>query len=132
MRVGFIGLGNMGEGMATNLVRKGFEVTVRDVREPVERLVAEGAVAGHQPRWHNAPISSIAVFDEQRNCDTCGPDGDDAGDVLAGLAPGRTVAVHATISRRSCVTWRPGQPSGHHRAGRRHERWGRRRLHEGR
>ncbi len=100
VRVGFIGLGNMGEGMATNLVRKGFEVTVRDVRrEPVERLVAEGAVAAdtNHEVAQRSDLVCIAVFDEQQVRDTCGPDGDDAG-VLAGLAPGSTVAVHATIS----------------------------------
>lgn len=44
-RVGFIGLGLMGEGMARNLVAKGFPLTVRAHRrrEAVERLVAMGA-----------------------------------------------------------------------------------------
>ena len=39
VKVGFVGLGNMGEGMALNLVRAGIQLTVRDVRpEPVARL----------------------------------------------------------------------------------------------
>jgi 3-hydroxyisobutyrate dehydrogenase-like beta-hydroxyacid dehydrogenase len=44
-RIGFIGLGNMGEGMATNLLRKGWPltVTVNKRREAVDRLVAAGA-----------------------------------------------------------------------------------------
>ncbi len=44
-RIGFIGLGNMGEGMAANLVRKGWPLTVmaHRRREAVERLVADGA-----------------------------------------------------------------------------------------
>jgi 4-hydroxybutyrate dehydrogenase/sulfolactaldehyde 3-reductase len=44
MKVGFIGVGVMGEPMATNLLKGGFEVAVRDVAEaPVGRLVAQGA-----------------------------------------------------------------------------------------
>ncbi|MFB2550138.1 NAD(P)-dependent oxidoreductase [Ensifer soli] len=44
-RIGFIGLGAMGSGMAANLLRKGFTLTVmaHRSREAVERLVAEGA-----------------------------------------------------------------------------------------
>ena len=46
LKVGFIGLGNMGEGMALNLARAGFPLTVRDVRpEPIARLEAAGATA---------------------------------------------------------------------------------------
>ncbi len=42
--VGFIGLGNMGFGMARNLVVKGYDVLAYDLApEPLERLVAEGA-----------------------------------------------------------------------------------------
>ncbi len=42
--VGFIGLGNMGFGMARNLVVKGYDVLAYDLApEPVERLVAQGA-----------------------------------------------------------------------------------------
>ncbi|MEE2659227.1 MAG: NAD(P)-dependent oxidoreductase [Candidatus Latescibacterota bacterium] len=42
--VGFIGLGSMGQGMATNLLRKNFDVHVYDVRrEARENLVKHGA-----------------------------------------------------------------------------------------
>ncbi|MBX6322354.1 MAG: NAD(P)-dependent oxidoreductase [Rhodospirillaceae bacterium] len=44
--VGFIGLGRMGRGMASNLRRKGFELVVFDIDpKPVEALVALGARA---------------------------------------------------------------------------------------
>lgn len=45
-RVGFLGLGLMGHGMAKNLVDKGFPLTVlaHRNRKPVEDLVARGAV----------------------------------------------------------------------------------------
>ena len=42
--VGFIGLGNMGFGMARNLVIKGYDVLAYDLAtEPLDRLVAQGA-----------------------------------------------------------------------------------------
>lgn len=46
MRVGFIGLGMMGKNAAANLLRKGFALTVFDLRaEAVAGLVAKGATA---------------------------------------------------------------------------------------
>jgi 3-hydroxyisobutyrate dehydrogenase-like beta-hydroxyacid dehydrogenase len=47
-RIGFIGAGLMGHGMAKNLVEKGFEVTVlaHRNREPIEDLIARGAREG--------------------------------------------------------------------------------------
>ena len=51
MKVGFIGLGNMGKPMATNVLKAGFELTVHDIRpEPVAELVAAGAREGRSPR----------------------------------------------------------------------------------
>ena len=49
--VGFIGLGYMGQGMAANLVAKGFPLTVMGHRnrKPVEELVAAGAVEAKTP-----------------------------------------------------------------------------------
>jgi 3-hydroxyisobutyrate dehydrogenase-like beta-hydroxyacid dehydrogenase len=46
LRIGFIGIGLMGHGMAKNLVTKGFPLTVRAHRNrtPLEDLVASGAV----------------------------------------------------------------------------------------
>ncbi|THK39267.1 NAD(P)-dependent oxidoreductase [Ensifer sp. MPMI2T] len=50
--VGFIGLGLMGQGMATNIVRKGWPLAVMAHRNraPVEALVAEGATEVKTPR----------------------------------------------------------------------------------
>mgnify|MGYP001194422212 CR=1 FL=1 len=51
-RIGFIGLGNMGAGMAGNLLRKGWPLTVmaHRRREAVDRLLAEGAQEATSPR----------------------------------------------------------------------------------
>lgn len=50
MRVGFIGLGTMGKNAAANLLRKGFALSVYDIRrEAVELLSEQGAVAADGP-----------------------------------------------------------------------------------
>ena len=58
-RVGFIGLGNMGRPMASNLCRKGFAVIVHDVnQEPVDHLrqLGAGCAAGCREIAENSDI----------------------------------------------------------------------------
>ena len=51
MRIGFIGLGNMGSAMAANLIKAGHDVTVYNrSRAKVDALAAEGAHAGGHGR----------------------------------------------------------------------------------
>ena len=51
MKVGFIGTGNMGKPMASNLLAAGYELTVYDKRkEATEELVREGASWADTPR----------------------------------------------------------------------------------
>lgn len=50
MRIGFIGLGSMGKGMAANLLKAGHEVRVWNRSQPaVEQLVSQGATAASDP-----------------------------------------------------------------------------------
>ena len=50
MRVGFIGLGNVGGKLAGSLLRNGYDVMVRDLDETVvEKFVAAGAKAASTP-----------------------------------------------------------------------------------
>ncbi len=50
MKIGFIGLGNVGGKLAGSLLRNGFELTVRDLsREAAEPLLAAGAHWAHSP-----------------------------------------------------------------------------------
>jgi len=53
MNVGFIGLGNMGQAMARNLLKAGHAVTVYNrTRSRAEALQAEGAhIANEKRRW---------------------------------------------------------------------------------
>ncbi|MBL8671957.1 MAG: NAD(P)-dependent oxidoreductase [Alphaproteobacteria bacterium] len=51
-RIGFLGAGLMGHGMAKNLIQKGFEVTLlaHRNRKPIEDLLAKGAKEAKSPR----------------------------------------------------------------------------------
>jgi 3-hydroxyisobutyrate dehydrogenase len=99
LKLGFIGLGNMGEGMAQNLARAGFPLTVRDLRpEPVARLAALGArsASSNFDVGQASDLVCIAVFTDEQVRQTCLPYGDDAG-LIAGLAPGGIIAIHSTV-----------------------------------
>src|SRR6202022_1587985 len=51
MRVGFIGLGMMGKGMAANLQKAGHQLTVHDLnRAAAEPFLAKGAAWANSPR----------------------------------------------------------------------------------
>jgi 3-hydroxyisobutyrate dehydrogenase-like beta-hydroxyacid dehydrogenase len=99
LKLGFIGLGNMGEGMAHNLARAGFPLTVRDLRpEPIARLASAGAVSADSnfEVGRASDVVSIAVFSEEQVRQTCLPHGDDAG-LIAGLSAGGIIAIHSTV-----------------------------------
>jgi len=91
MKVGFIGLGMMGAGMAKNLVEKGFAVTTmaHRNREPLERLVALGASEASDPR-SVAEASDVVLL-----CVTGSPQVEDCifaeNGILAGARPGMIV-----------------------------------------
>ena len=95
-KLGFIGLGNMGKGMALNLARAGYPLTVHDVRpEPVQELVKAGARASGSPR-EVAENSEIVI-----TMVTSSPHveqimfGDDG--VLAGMKKGNIIIDMSTI-----------------------------------
>ncbi len=63
MKVGFIGLGNMGEPMAAWVLKAGFPLVVHDIREEAaSALVAEGAT------WADSPASLAAQCDVVCTC----------------------------------------------------------------
>jgi 3-hydroxyisobutyrate dehydrogenase len=108
-RIGFIGLGAMGEPMAANVAKAGFPLTVFDVRpEPLERLEGLGATVAASARAvaEQSDVVLVAVVDDaQVEATLLGrPAGDtpNPGGVLDALAPGSTVAVHSTIHPSTC------------------------------
>jgi 3-hydroxyisobutyrate dehydrogenase len=96
VRVGFVGLGNMGAPMAGNVLRAGHELNVFDVRDAgVARLTELGAHPCGSPAEAatGAETVCVAVLDgPQVDAVTTGPDG-----VFAGAASGTVVAIHSTV-----------------------------------
>ncbi len=97
-KVGFIGVGAMGEPMAANLLRAGFAVQVMAHRNraPVERLLAQGATEGETPRElgaHNDLVMVCISNDEAVRQVTLGKDG-----LVHAGHPGLIVVDASTIS----------------------------------
>lgn len=95
-RVGYIGLGNMGKAMASNLAPKGFDALVYDLDpRPVEELAAAGAKAASSCRevGAHAEVLSVCVpADAHVAAVLLGEDG-----ALAGMAAGSVIAIHSTV-----------------------------------
>jgi len=100
MKIGFIGLGNMGEGIAANLVRAAHHVTVWN-RSPdkAKTLVGLGATLATSPRALAADCDVVFTMLSDDAALQSVVDGD-AG-VYAGLARG---AVHVSLSTIAVAT----------------------------
>lgn len=98
MKVGFIGLGHMGSGMAASLLRAGHEVTVYN-RTPAnaKTLVEAGAVLAPDI---SAACKGEAVFTMLANDEAVENVALGAGGVIENLAPGTIHISSSTISVR--------------------------------
>ena len=87
MRLGFIGLGNLGGHLARRLLRAGFTVTVHELkRERAAALIAAGAVWGGSPRQVADAADSVITCLPSPAAVAAVVEGADG--VLAGLRPG--------------------------------------------
>jgi 3-hydroxyisobutyrate dehydrogenase len=97
MRIGFIGVGNIGNPMAGQLLAAGHSLVVHDLRrEAAANLLAAGAVWAESPRAAAAQCEMIATClpgPREMETVTLGPDG-----VLEGLAAGAVYVDHTTNS----------------------------------
>lgn len=97
-RLGFIGLGNLGEHLAASLVRAGHHVTITDLRrESAEGLLAAGA------HWADSPAAVAAASTTVFTC-LPSPRAVDAvvtgpGGILEGMASGGTWVDMSTNDR---------------------------------
>lgn len=96
LRVGFIGLGNIGKPMAINVAKAGFDLMVYDLRqEPLQELAGLGAKVARSAQEigsHGDIIELVVVDDAQVEAVTLGEGG-----VLNGAKPGSVIAVHSTV-----------------------------------
>jgi len=99
-KVGYIGIGNMGKPIATNVVKGGFDLMVCDLREePMKDLAALGAKMALSPMEvgkHAELIEMSVVDDAQVETVIAGEKG-----ILSGAQPGSIIAIHSTIHPRT-------------------------------
>jgi len=96
-KVGFIGLGNMGQGMAKNLIEKGHEIVAFDTSaEALKVAVANGAIEGTSPKDVASKCSKMVTMlpnnDIVRNVFTNPNDG-----ILSGLQKGSFLIDSSTV-----------------------------------
>jgi 3-hydroxyisobutyrate dehydrogenase-like beta-hydroxyacid dehydrogenase len=98
-QVGVIGLGNMGIGMAKNIIANGFGVVGYDLREEcLEALEALGGKTARSPREVGQladPVFVMVLSGSQVYQVVAGKDG-----LLESMKPGSTIIVSATIEPR--------------------------------
>jgi len=96
VRVGFIGLGNIGKPMAINVAKSGVDLMVYDLRpEPLQELAGLGAKVARSAQEigsHGDIIELVVIDDAQVEAVTLGEGG-----VLNGAKPGSVIAVHSTV-----------------------------------
>ncbi len=97
MNIAYIGLGRMGAGIAANLLRAGFEVTVYNrSRDKAGALAAAGATVADSPAEASANaevVMSMLADDHATEQVTFGDTG-----IAAGLKPGAVHIANSTIS----------------------------------
>lgn len=95
MRIGFIGLGNVGGKLAGSLVRNKFDVTVRDLDKDVaETFIAQGA------KWGESPKAMMEACDMVITClptpKACAAVMEAEDGILAGMSAGKIWAEMST------------------------------------
>ena len=95
MKVGFIGLGNVGGKLAHSLIRNGKDVTVRDLdRDLAQTFVDRGA------RWADSPREMMEACDLVITClpspAACSAVMEGEGGILEGMGPGKIWAEMST------------------------------------
>ncbi|MEL6277343.1 MAG: NAD(P)-dependent oxidoreductase [Pseudomonadota bacterium] len=95
MRVGFIGLGNVGGKLAGSLLRNGFDLTVRDLDQEAARPFLDGGA-----KWADSPAEMAANVDYIITClpspAACAAVMEGEGGILAGMRPGLIWAEMST------------------------------------
>jgi 3-hydroxyisobutyrate dehydrogenase-like beta-hydroxyacid dehydrogenase len=98
LKLGYIGLGNMGAPMATKMTEWPGGLTVYDIRtEAMTPLAEKGAtLADSVAHVAVADIIHVTVLDDAQVCEV-------VGELAAHAKPGTVIAVHSTISDTTAV-----------------------------
>ena len=96
-KIGFIGLGAMGNPMAKNLIKAGYDLTVHDLNpQPVEEIVSLGAKKAQSPAATAKEVEVIITIlpaDDEVKVVALGPEG-----VLAGVRKGSVFIDMSSIA----------------------------------
>jgi len=88
MKIGFIGLGNVGGKLAGSLIRNGHDVTVRDLdRAAAQPFLDRGAAWGDSPRAMIGACEAVVTCLPSPAASAAVVEGEDG--LLAGMAPGK-------------------------------------------
>ena len=111
LRIGFVGLGNMGLPMCTRLVHAGFDVMAYDIKDAaIDAAVRAGARAGSSAREcavHADILLTSLPKPEHVESVMAGPDG-----ALAAMRPGSTWVDLTTNRRELVIALASGAPTG--------------------
>ena len=95
MKIGFIGLGNVGGKLAGNLLRNGFDLTVRDLNQELARpFLDKGAKWGESPKQLAETVELIITCLPNPAASAMVMEAEDG--VLAGISPGKVWAEMST------------------------------------
>lgn len=112
-RIGFVGIGNMGFGMAKNVLEAGFPVSVFDVRgEPLEEFAALGgsrADSAFEVARNCRSVHVVVRDDEQADSVARGDQG--LFDGFEESTEEKLLVVHSTVLPETCRTLAEDAPS---------------------
>ena len=102
LRVGFVGLGDMGGAMAQRIIDEGYPTTLWARRDSSLAPYRERAAVVGTPRelGEVCDVVGVCVFGDEDVRQVALGDGDG---ILYGMAPGGVLAIHSTISVETCV-----------------------------
>jgi len=95
MKIGFIGLGNVGGKLAGSLLRNGFDLTVRDLNQEIARpFLEKGAKWAESPKQLAETVELIITCLPNPAASAMVLEAEDG--VLAGISPGKVWAEMST------------------------------------
>lgn len=114
VRVGFIGLGRMGEPMCRHILKAGHALTVFDHKpSAIEEMAKAGAAPAESPAEVGVASEVVLVMvpTDEDVMEVVGgsdapPEGQPSG-VLAGAAPGAVIAICSSITPETCTRLAP-------------------------
>ena len=102
MKIGFIGLGNVGGKLAGSLLRNGYDLTVRDLNQEIARpFLDNGAKWGESPKQMAENVELIITCLPNPSASAAVIEADDG--VLAGISKGKIWAEMSTTDEEEVI-----------------------------